>query len=48
MALRGRGTSCDLLPDARAFGLLSGDLLTTSVQPQYGRPPDARLPAGVP
>jgi tRNA threonylcarbamoyl adenosine modification protein YeaZ len=48
VALRGRGTSCDLLPDARAFGLLSGDLLTTSVQPHYGRPPDARLPAGVP
>ncbi len=45
VALRGRGNSLDLLPDARAFSLLSADLLTASVQPHYGRPPDARLPA---
>ncbi len=48
VALRGHGTSLDLLPDARAFNLLSADMLTDSVQPHYGRPPDARLPAKTP
>ncbi len=48
VALRGHGTGLDLLPDARAFGLLDTDLLTGSVQPHYGRPPDARLPVVVP
>ena len=48
VALRGRGASIDLLPDARAFGLLSPELLTRSVQPHYGRPPDARLPGVAP
>ena len=35
----------DILPDARAFPLLPERLLTTSLAPIYGRPPDARLPA---
>jgi len=34
----------ELLPDARAFPLLPESLLTTSLAPIYGRPPDARLP----
>jgi tRNA threonylcarbamoyl adenosine modification protein YeaZ len=36
----------DILPDARAFGLLPMRLLTASLAPLYGRPPDARLPVG--
>jgi tRNA threonylcarbamoyl adenosine modification protein YeaZ len=35
----------DMLPDACAFPLLPESLLTTSLAPIYGRPPDARLPA---
>lgn len=46
LALRGRGEALEIGPDARAFNLLSANLLTRSVQPHYGRPPDARLPAG--
>jgi tRNA threonylcarbamoyladenosine biosynthesis protein TsaB len=34
----------DILPDARSFALLPGTLLSTSLAPLYGRPPDARLP----
>lgn len=45
LALRGGGEALDILPDARAFNLLPANLLTWSVQPHYGRPPDARLPA---
>ncbi len=36
----------DLLPDARAFPLFPHSLLTADLAPIYGRPPDARLPAG--
>jgi tRNA threonylcarbamoyladenosine biosynthesis protein TsaB len=36
----------DILPDARSFPLLPESLLTTSLAPIYGRPPDARLPTG--
>lgn len=41
---RGHGEALDLLPDARLFPLLPESLLTTSLAPLYGRPPDARLP----
>jgi len=41
---RGHGEALDLLPDARLFQLLPESLLTTSLAPLYGRPPDARLP----
>jgi tRNA threonylcarbamoyladenosine biosynthesis protein TsaB len=44
---RGHGTALDILPDARAFGLLRpGDLLV-SLAPLYGRPPDAKPAAKV-
>ena len=43
---RGHGQALVLLPDARSFPLLPENLLTTSLAPLYGRPPDARLPAG--
>ncbi len=33
-----------ILPDARAFPLVPESLLTATLQPLYGRPPDARLP----
>lgn len=36
----------DLLPDARQFPRLPAALLTENLAPLYGRPPDARLPAG--
>ena len=36
----------DLLPDARDFPHLPESLLTVDLAPLYGRPPDARLPAG--
>jgi len=45
VALRGRGEALDLLPDAQAFPLLPEALLSPSLAPLYGRPPDARLPA---
>jgi len=41
---RGWGEALDTLPDARAFALLPEALLTTTLAPLYGRPPDARLP----
>jgi tRNA threonylcarbamoyladenosine biosynthesis protein TsaB len=42
----GPGTiALDILPDARLFGLLPEALLTSTLAPLYGRPPDARLPA---
>ena len=40
-------TALDILPDARSFPLLPEALLTELLAPLYGRPPDARLPAGV-
>lgn len=45
-AARGSGEALPLWPDARAFGLLPDFVLTGSVQPLYGRAPDARLPQG--
>jgi tRNA threonylcarbamoyl adenosine modification protein YeaZ len=35
----------DLLPDASLFPALPAPLLTATLAPLYGRPPDARLPA---
>lgn len=45
VALRGHGQALPLLPDARSFALLPEPLVTASLAPLYGRPPDARLPA---
>lgn len=42
---RGHGEAIVFLPDARSFTLLPESLLTRSLAPLYGRPPDARLPA---
>jgi tRNA threonylcarbamoyladenosine biosynthesis protein TsaB len=36
----------EILPGAGSFPLLPESLLTASLAPIYGRPPDARLPAG--
>jgi len=44
VAARGDGEALPLWPDARAFPLLPDAVLTDSVQPLYGRAPDARLP----
>jgi hypothetical protein len=44
VARRGHGTALALWPDARAFPLLSPDILVPARQPLYGRLPDARLP----
>ncbi len=44
VARRGHGTALSLWPDARAFPLLSPDILVPARQPIYGRQPDARLP----
>ena len=44
--LRGHGEALALLPDANALALLPQAALTGDVRPLYGRPPDARLPAG--
>jgi hypothetical protein len=44
VALRGRGTAMQLLPDARHFALLTPGDLTIDTTPIYGRGPDARLP----
>lgn len=41
---RGSGQAVGLLPDARCLPLLPPALLTSSLQPLYGRAPDARLP----
>jgi len=38
------GAALVILPDARCFPLLPEALLTASLSPLYGRPPDARLP----
>ena len=46
VALRGHGEALPLLPDARCLSLLPEPLLTSNLAPVYGRPPDARLPAG--
>lgn len=43
--LRGHGEALAIQPDARAFALLAPHLLSDRVQLDYGRPPDARLPA---
>lgn len=46
--LAGEGNvALDILPDAREFLMLPDALLTAELAPLYGRPPDARLPAGV-
>lgn len=45
--LTGEGyVALDILPDARDFALLPEALVTAELAPLYGRPPDARLPAG--
>lgn len=44
---RGNGTAIALLPDARAFGLLPAVMLSASLNPIYGRGPDAKLPGVV-
>jgi tRNA threonylcarbamoyl adenosine modification protein YeaZ len=44
---RQSGTALPLWPDARAFILLPSQLITSTVEPLYGRAPDARLPGGV-
>ncbi len=48
VAARGAGEALPLWPDARAFALLPAGALTAEIQPLYGRPPDARLPASAP
>lgn len=45
VARRGSGRALQILPDAREFRLLPSALLSRSIAPIYGRPPDARLPA---
>ena len=42
---RGHGVALDILPDARELRRLPPSLLTKTLSPLYGRPPDARLPA---
>lgn len=41
---RGSGTALTLHPDARAFALLPNEALLDSIDPIYGRGPDAALP----
>lgn len=48
VAARASGEALPLWPDARAFVLLPEAVLTRDLQPIYGRPPDARLPAASP
>ena len=43
--LRGSGKALPLWPDARAFPKLPAHALTVSIEPLYGRGPDAKLPA---
>ncbi len=45
---RGSGRALALWSDARAFGLLSAGALSATVEPLYGRAPDARLPGARP
>ena len=47
VSLRGHGEASPLLPDARCLPLLPKALLTASLAPLYGRPPDARLPVSL-
>lgn len=42
---RGHGTALALLPDARHAPDIPATLLSPDLAPDYGRPPDARLPA---
>lgn len=44
VAARGHGTARPTWPDARAFPLLPAASLTQTVDPLYGRAPDAKLP----
>lgn len=44
VAARGHGTARPLWPDARAFSLLPAAALTPTIEPLYGRAPDAKLP----
>ncbi len=46
VARRGHGQAMAVLPDARAFTLLSPADVVTDVHPLYGRAPDAKLPGG--
>ena len=46
VAARGFGQALTILPDARQLLLLDPSLLSPAVQLNYGRAPDARLPAG--
>jgi hypothetical protein len=43
VSARGWGQALDILPDARAFGLLPHSALSTQAQPIYGRAPDAKV-----
>ena len=45
VALRGHGTALGTLPDARHALAIPADLLSPALAPDYGRLPDARLPA---
>lgn len=42
------GEAIEILPDARSAMLVPASLLTSSIAPLYGRPPDARLPGQKP
>ncbi|MBS0254228.1 MAG: tRNA (adenosine(37)-N6)-threonylcarbamoyltransferase complex dimerization subunit type 1 TsaB [Proteobacteria bacterium] len=48
VARRGHGEALALWPDARMAGLLGEEHCTAALAPIYGRPPDARLPGGLP
>lgn len=45
VARRGHGTAAPMLPDARHALAIPPALLSTDLAPDYGRPPDARMPA---
>lgn len=45
VAARGHGTALNILPDARHAQSIPAALLSTDLAPQYGRAPDARVPA---
>lgn len=45
VALRGHGTAMQIDPDARHALRIPAAMLTTDLSPDYGRAPDARLPA---
>jgi tRNA threonylcarbamoyladenosine biosynthesis protein TsaB len=44
IARRGYGQALPILPDARCITLMEDSAFTSEISPQYGRPPDARLP----